>query len=220
VEGVSTLSERLSRLDSCAISDALDTLGLAGAVVGIHGQSVPDAVIRGRVRTVQAGPRGQVGPQAHIAAALVDSAEQGEVVVIANDGRTDVSCWGGLLGQAAVSRGVAGVIVDGAFRDIQENADLGLPVFSRACVQVSARGRIVQRSMDERIVVAGVEVDSGDWVVADRSGIAFIRAADAERVVGLAERIVAREADMLAAVMAGSPVAGVMHDSKFPTVDD
>lgn len=215
-----SLSERLHDLDSCAISDALDTLGLPGAVVGIHGRSLPSAAISGRVRTVQAGPRAQDGPQAHIAAALVDCAEPGDVVVIANEGRTDVSCWGGLLGQAAVGRGVAGVIVDGAFRDVQENADLGLPVFARACVQVSARGRIVQHSMDARIDVAGVPVESGDWVVADRSGIAFVSQADAERVVRLAERIVAREAAMSAAVHAGAFVADVMHDSRFPTADE
>ncbi len=214
-----TIPERLAKLDSCAISDSLDALGLPGAVVGIHGITLPDAVVTGRVRTVQAVERTAGGPQAHIAAALVDDAEPGDVVVIANGGRTDVSCWGGLLGAAAVRGGIVGVIVDGAFRDIQENADLGLPVFARAAVAVSARGRIVQQSMDDRIDVAGVEVDSGDWVVADRSGIAFIRGLDAEAVIGFAEKIVAREARMLESVVGGASVAEVMHDSKFPTPD-
>lgn len=211
---------RLARLDSCAISDALDTLGLAGAATGIHGITLPDATFSGTVRTVQAGPRIADGPQVHIAAALVDSASDSDVIVIANDGRTDVSCWGGLLGKAAVERGVTGVIVDGAFRDVQENADLGLPIFARAAVPVSARGRIVQYAMDERITIAGVAVHSGDFVVADRSGVAFVARTDAERVLVLAERIVSREADMLRAVSGGSSVAEVMHDSKFPQVDE
>ncbi|MEV5411183.1 4-carboxy-4-hydroxy-2-oxoadipate aldolase/oxaloacetate decarboxylase [Thermopolyspora sp. NPDC052614] len=215
-----SIPQRLAALDSCAISDALDTLGLPGAVTGIHGITLPEATCFGRVRTVQAGPRTADGPQAHIAAALVDEAAESDVIVIANDGRTDVSCWGGLLGKAAVRRGVAGVIVDGAFRDVQENADLGLPVFAKAAVAVSARGRIVQHSMDERVAIGGVVVESGDWVIADRSGIAFIRSIDAERVVALAEKIAGREARMLLAVTNGSPVAEVMHDSKFPTADD
>lgn len=213
------IAERLRVLDSCAIADALDALGLPGAVVGLRGVTLPDAAICGRVRTVEAGPRIEGGAQAHIAAALVDVAEPGDVIVIANQGRLDVSCWGGLLGKAAIRRGVSGVIVDGAFRDVQENADLGLPVFARAPVAVSARGRIVQRSMDDRITVAGVEVDSGDWVVADRSGIAFVRGIDVERVVLFAEKIVSREAAMLQAVTDGQPVAAVMHDSKFPAAD-
>lgn len=210
---------RLAKLDSAAVSDALDALGLPGVVLGIHGITLPEAAIAGRVRTVQAGPRRADGPQAHIAAALVDEADAGDVVVIANDGREDVSCWGGLLGAGAVRRGVAGVVVDGAFRDIQENADLGLPVFARAVVPSSARGRVVQHSMDDRVSIAGVEVDSGDWVVADRTGIAFIRGIDADRVVAFAEKLVAREADMLQAVVAGASVAEVMHDSKFPTAN-
>lgn len=216
---MTTIPERLRLLDSCAISDALDSLGFPGAIVGLHGVTLPDAVICGRVRTVQAAPRVADGPQAHIAAALVDEAEPGDVVVIANDGRTDVSCWGGLLGAGATRRGIVGVIIDGAFRDIQENADLGLPIFARAAVAISARGRIVQHSMDDRITVAGVEVDSGDWVIADRSGIAFIRGLDAERVIAFAEKVVARERDMLQAVVEGRSVAEVMHDSKFPSVE-
>lgn len=219
MESVRPIHERLGALDSCAISDALDTFGLPGAVVGISAQSLPNAAVCGRVRTVQAAPRTDDGPHAHIAATLVDTATPGDVIVIANGARVDVSCWGGLLGRAAVRRGVAGVIVDGAFRDIQENADLGLAVFARACVPVSARGRIVQQSMDEPVDVAGVLVDSGDWVVADRSGIAFITNRDAERVVGLAERIVAREDGMADAVAGGAAVLDVMHDSKFPTAD-
>lgn len=214
---MTTIPERLRALDSCAISDALDALGFAGAVVGLRGITLPDAAISGRVRTVQAAPRSADGPQAHIAAALVDEAEPGDVVVIANEGRIDVSCWGGLLGAAAVRRGITGVIVDGAFRDIQENAELGLPVFARAAVAVSARGRIVQQSMDDRITVEGVDVDSGDWVIADRSGMAFIRGLDVERVIAFAEKVVARERDMLQAVSEGRSVADVMHDSKFPS---
>lgn len=210
---------RLSRLDSAAISDALDALEMSGVVVGLQSVSLPDAAIVGRVRTVQAGPRREDGAQAHIAAALVDNTEPGDVIVIANDGRTDVSCWGGLLGRAASRHGVAGVIVDGAFRDVQENAELGIAVFARASVPLSGRGRIVQHAMDDRITVAGVQVDSGDWVIADRTGIAFIRGLDLESVVSLAERIVDREAAMADEVERGSAVANVMHDSRFPRPD-
>lgn len=211
------IRSRLSQLDSAAVSDALDALAMPGVVLGLSGIALPETTIIGRVRTVQAGPRREGGPQAHIAAALVDEADDGDVIVIANDGRTDVSCWGGLLGQAASRRGVAGVIIDGAFRDIQENSDLGIPVFARAAVPVSARGRIVQYSMDDRVTIGGVEVDSGDWVIADRTGVVFIRGIDLERVVSFAERVIEREAAMAQLVAAGDPVRDIMHDSRFPT---
>lgn len=208
----------LRELDSCAVSDALDTLGLSGAVTTLSPRWPSGAVTAGRVRTVTAGPKAASGPATHIATPLVAVAEPDDVVVIDNHGRTDVSCWGGLLAEAAVRRGVAGVIVDGACRDVQESAALGLPLYARAAVPVSARGRIVQLAADERIQISGVSVASYDYVIADVNGVVFVAADQAERVIGLARRIADREERMAEAVRAGRDVSEVMHDSQFPTV--
>jgi regulator of RNase E activity RraA len=135
---------------------------------------------------------------------------------VANGGRTDVSCWGGILTRAALTRGIAGVMIDGACRDIGEAEELGFPVFGRAVVPVSARGRIAQLAAGEPVVFAGVQVTQGDYVVADRSGVVFVPAGRAAEVLAFAERIVAREEQMAAAVLAGEPVTTVMHDAEFP----
>lgn len=140
--------------------------------------------------------------------------------MIANGGRTDVSSWGGILTLAALGRGLGGVVIDGACRDIAESQEQGFPVFGRAVVPVSARGRIVQLGMGEPVEFAGVTVHPGDVVLADRNGVVFIPAAELDRVVTLAERIVAREVAMADAVRDGRPVTEVMHDSKFPTGED
>jgi regulator of RNase E activity RraA len=202
-------------VDASAVSDALDTLGLPGAVVGISPLWPVSRVVCGRVRTLQAGARSETEPGHHIGSPLIVAAEEGDVIVIANAGRTDVSCWGGILSVAARERGIAGVVIDGACRDIAESHTLDLPVFGRAVVPVSARGRIVQTAMDGPIEFAGVNVRSGDLVVADRSGVVFVPAGEAERVAELAERITAREAAMIEAVQAGESVVDVMHDSRF-----
>lgn len=208
----------LRALDSCAVSDALDTLGLPGAVTALTPMWPAGRTVAGRVRTVTAAPKASADPATHIATPLVAVADPDDVVVIDNHGRTDVSCWGGLLAEAAVQRGIAGVIVDGACRDVQESEALGLPVFARQAVPVSARGRIVQQAMDERIQVAGVSVASHDYVIADVNGVVFVAAADVERVVELAGRIADRESRMAEAVRSGRDVSEVMHDSQFPTV--
>ena len=212
--------ERLRALDSCAVSDALDTLGMAGATVGVRALWPASAPVVGRARTITAGPRQSDRPAGHIAAAAIDAAGAGDVLVIANEGRLDVSCFGGLLTLAASARGISGVVIDGACRDIAESEELGFPVFGRAVVPVSARGRIVQLAMGEAIPFAGVTVDQGDYVIADTNGVVFIPDAEIDKVLGLAERIVAREAAMADAVRAGQPVSDVMHDSRFPTVEE
>jgi regulator of RNase E activity RraA len=211
---------RLRGLDTCAVSDALDTLGLAGATTGLGPLWAVPGPLAGRVRTVLAGPPRTGGPAAHIAAAAIESAGTGDVLVVANGGRLGVSCWGGILTVAATRRGIGGVVVDGAMRDIAECEQHRFPVFGRAVVPVSARGRIVQLAMDEPVEVGGVRVDPGDLVLADRNGVVFVPDPTAARVLDLAERIVAREAAMTAAVHAGRPVTEVMHDSRFPTVEE
>lgn len=74
--------------------------------------------------------------------------------------------------------------------------------------------------MDEAVTVCGVRVTSGDLIVADSCGAVAIPHGQAGRAVALAERVAAREAEMLAEVRAGRPVAEVMHDSQFPDADD
>jgi regulator of RNase E activity RraA len=212
--------ERLRALDTCAVSDALDTLGLGGATTGVRPLWDSDVVVVGRARTVTAGPRQDDRVAQHIAAAAIEAAGDGDVLVIANDGRVDVSCFGGILTLAAHRRRILGVVIDGACRDIAESEDIGFPVFGRAVVPVTARGRIVQLAMDEPVQFAGVTVRSQDVVIADRNGVVFVPAAELDRVLGLAERIVAREAAMADAVRGGEPVTEVMHDSRFPAVKE
>jgi regulator of RNase E activity RraA len=217
---VTELLERLARLDSCAVSDALDALGLPGATTGVRRLWPVGRAIAGVARTVTAGPKTEGGPVAHIAASAIDGADRGDVIVVANGGRLDVSCWGGILSRAAQHRGISGVVIDGACRDIGEGQRLGFPVFGRAVVPVSARGRIVQVAAGEPVDFAGVRVEQGDLVIADCDGVVFIPADRAAEVLTFAERIVAREEQMAAAVLAGEPVTAVMHDAKFPVPGD
>jgi regulator of RNase E activity RraA len=215
----SSLVQRLEVLGTCILSDALDTLSLPGAVLGLRPLWPNVGVTVGTARTIQAGPRRADGPTTHIATPLVAQANPGDVVVIANGGREDVSCFGGILAHAARARGIGGIVIDGACRDIEESEQLNLPMYGRSVVQVSARGRIVQEDMDVPIVVAGVTVTPGDYVIADRCGVVFVAAADVERVVALGERIARREEEMVSKVTAGQSVVDVMHDSQFPKAE-
>lgn len=214
------LLDRLRRLDSCAVSDALDTLGLTGATTGVGPLWPVRETVVGRARTVTAGPPESGRPAQHIAAAAIEAAGDGDVVVIANGARVDVSCWGGILTLAADRQGIGGVVIDGACRDIAESEDLGFPVFGRAVVPVSARGRIVQLAMEEPVPFAGTTVHPGDLVLADRNGVVFVPQQELTRVLDLAERIAAREEGMSGAVRSGQPVTEVMHDSRFPTAEE
>jgi len=200
---------RLLKLDTCAVSDAIDRLGLAGVVLGIP-PTAPPAKIGGRVVTVRLVEAGRAGPSGrHLGTAAIEAAAPGDVIVI-ESGRLDAAGWGGILSAAAKTRGVAGVVVDGAARDIDEARELAFPIFARAAVPLTARGRLVEQSFNQPVTIGGVAVRPGDLVLADGSGVAFIAADRAGEVIAAAEAIAAREAKMKEAVLAGQPASEVM----------
>jgi regulator of RNase E activity RraA len=207
----SELAERLRRLDVCAISDALDQLKLPPVVTGLLPCTVRRR-IAGQVITVKlaAGTPPEGSPAKHLCTTAIETADPGDIVVVEQRTGLDAAGWGGILSNAASARGLAGVIVEGPARDIDEAADLGFPVYARGQTARTARGRVHEVATGAEIVVGDSRVRSGDWVVADSSGVAFIGASDFERVLGAAERIARREALMTKAVLEGQPVSQVM----------
>lgn len=211
------LLERLARLDTCAVSDALDQLNLKGATWGILPQW-PCPRIVGRAVTVKIAPAGLTRPETHLATPAVESAEAGDVIVIDNGGRPDQSCWGDILSNAAQVKGIRGVVIDGASRDIDGSRDIGFPVYARAVVAQTARGRVQQEAFNTMIQCGGVQVRPGDLVIADGSAVVFIVQERAEEVIETAERIQEREAAMVQEVRAGRSVVEVMAESQFQAI--
>jgi 4-hydroxy-4-methyl-2-oxoglutarate aldolase len=209
--------ERLERLDTCAISDSLDQLKLNGAVIGIR-PMWPCPKIAGRAVTVKIAPGGLTRPEHHLATPAVESAEAGDIIVIDNAGRTDVSCWGDILANASQTKGIRGVIIDGASRDIDGSRDIGFPVFARGAVPVTARGRIMQQDYNILIQCGTVQVRPGDLVLADGSGVTFLPQEHIDEILDTAEKIVAREAQMVEAVRSGRSVVEVMAESQFQAI--
>ena len=210
------LAERLGRLDACAVSDALDRLGHNGAVSGLAPLSVRGR-ITGRVVTTKLvmaadAPPATPGPR-HLGTTAIESANPGDVIVIEHRGPEHAAGWGGILSTAAHVKGVAGAIIDGAVRDVDEAREMAFPVYARRATPLTARGRLTEASCGEPIEIGGAPVAPGDLVLADGSGVVFIAAAVAEQVLEAAEAIAEREAAMARDVLAGKPVTEVMGAS-------
>lgn len=203
------LIERLAKLDTPTVSDALDKLGLPGAVFGIAPMTVSRR-LAGRVMTVKLGAPMPELPKRHLGAGAIMAAAAGDIIVVEHRGRTDVSGWGGLLSRGALAKGIAGVVIDGAFRDIDEARDLGLPIYGRAAVPVTARGRVAEHAFNEPITIAGVAVKPQDLVLADGSGVVFVDAARAGDILEAAEAIFAKEQLMVRDIEAGVPLGDVL----------
>jgi 4-hydroxy-4-methyl-2-oxoglutarate aldolase len=208
---------RLGKLDTCAISDALDRLGLKGAVLGIS-PLWPCPRIVGRCVTVKIKPAGLEKSKQHLCTSAIAAAAPTDVIVVDNGGRLDVAAWGGLLSLAAQIKKLGGVIVDGACRDVDESRELEFPVYARVAVQVTARGRIMQQSYNEEIEFAGVQVHPGDLVIADASGVVFIPRAKEAEVLAQAEALAQREAAMADAIRGGRSIVEVMETMGYESM--
>lgn len=200
---------KLRTLDSGAVSDALDALGIVGHAPGIA-RHATTRTIAGVVVPVRLVPASEARSKSHLGTAAVDSAGPDHVIVMANEGRTAMGGWGGVLSAGAKRNGVAGVIVDGACRDIDEARDLDFPVFARSLTPVTARGRIAEEATAVPVEVAGLRVSPGDFVVADGAGVVFIPSDRVSEVLEIATQIVAKEASMIARVNAGDRMEAVM----------
>jgi regulator of RNase E activity RraA len=203
--------KRLRRLDCCAVSDALDQLGLTGQVTGVPKRSGTAARIAGQAVTLKLhdGPRPE-GPLRHLGTTAVEASGPDTVIVVEQRTGRDAGCWGGLLTLGAKLRGVAGVVADGPVRDIDEARDYDFPIFSTALTALTARSRVVEAATNAPIAPWGVTVNPGDYVIADSSAIIFIPADRIEAVLAAAEAIAFKEAAMARALMAGKPISAVM----------
>jgi len=209
VEVNSSFQERLGRLDTCVVSDALDKLGFTGVVPGLARLST-DSKITGPVLTVRLETANGRTAERHLCTAAIEAAKPGEVIVVEHHSRSDCAGWGGILSRAAGMRKIAGVIVDGICRDIDESRELGFPVFARGVLPVTARGRVIETEFNTPVDIGSIIVRPGDWVIADGSGVVFIAVENLQAVVEQAERLVARESELIADIESGTPVSQVM----------
>jgi regulator of RNase E activity RraA len=201
---------RLRRLDACALSDAMDKLGIRGVVSDLPQRSGTGR-IAGIAVTVKLGIGAPPpGPPIHLCCTAIELAGPEHVIVIEQRSGVEAGCWGGLLSVGAQVRGVAGVIADGPVRDIDEAIGMGFPVWSRSLTALTARGRVVEQGTNIPVAIGDLTVHAGDAVFADRSAVIVIAQADLERVLQTAESIVAREAAMAQAIRSGTPIGQVM----------
>ncbi|MEY4640339.1 MAG: hypothetical protein RLZZ227_333 [Pseudomonadota bacterium] len=201
---------RLEKLDACAVSDALDTLGLKGAHSGLPRRSTRKR-IAGTVHTVKLHAQAPAGgSRRHLGTAAIEAADDLSVIVV--EQRTGIDCagWGGVLANAAQAKGVRGVIMEGPARDIDEYEEIGFPVFSRYTTPHTARGRVWEEAFDIPVQVGDAIVAPGDYVIADGSGVVFIPAARIEEILIVAEMVAEKERLMTRDVLAGKPVSLVM----------
>ena len=213
IEFTAEYRTRFERLSSTNLSDAMDALGLKGATCGIRPMLTRWNKLVGPAVTMRMTAAGVTPQKTHLGMNAIASAGEGDVIVIDNGGRMDTSCWGGILANAAKMKGIAGTVIDGCCRDLDDCIDADYAVFARGTVVCTARGRVIEESTNQMIQFGGVQVRPGDIVLGDNSGIVIVPREHMDAVLEKVEQLYDKEEAMIAELRAGADVLEV--DAKY-----
>lgn len=134
----------------------------------------------------------------------------GSVLVIDGQGELNTAVWGGLTTMAALKKGVAGIVIDGAIRDSAEIGRSKLPVFARAVVP-NAGGAEYRGETGVPVQCGGQVVRPGDWLVGDEDGVVVVPDERIGEAVEIAERILVAEKKIAQAIRSGQDIGAILR---------
>jgi 4-hydroxy-4-methyl-2-oxoglutarate aldolase len=173
---------------SCVFADVQYRQGVMDSAI----KPAFPAKIVGQALTVQLSKGDLVDPLK-----ALEMGQPGDIIVVDAGGDTETSICGGLMGGLAKNRGIRGMIVDGAGRDVDELRDIGWPIWTRAITprgtHTMLSGRKEELSINVPVACGGVAVNPGDFIVADEIGVTVIAAGAALEILSLAREQAQRE---------------------------
>jgi len=201
----------LATLSCTDLSDAMDRLGINCQVSGITPLDRSFNLI-GQAWTLRYGAIGQDGGTV---GDYIDDLGPGQVVVLDNQARLDVTVWGDLLTMTASKRNVAGTVIDGICRDIDRALELGYPVFARGNWMRTGKDRVRVEAIQEPVTIGGIRVEPGDWLRGDGDGLVVLPAKRIGEVIPIAVEIRDAEERIRLAVQRGAPLRQARADNGY-----
>ncbi len=195
------IDKRLRTLDTASINDALKKRG-----------SVDESIKSIKLGDFLCGPAftAKCCPGDMLTALkALDDISEGQILVIDGGGITKFSLFGDLMAMQARLKKVAGVVVDGAIRDVKSIRAEGLPVFCRGIVtKAGTATRLGEKNVP--VVCGGVIVNPGDWIVGDDDGVVVIPKEKVEKIIIDAEETLKREAIIREAIEQGKSISKLL----------
>jgi len=187
------------------ISDAMHRKGALPGLVSVCGT----VKMAGKAVTVQTFAGDWAKP-----VEAIEVAKTGDVLVINNDGGIHVAPWGELATLSCMKKGIAGVVIDGAVRDIDDIRAMKFPLFARAIVPNAGEPKGMGE-INAEIVCCGQYIRPGDWVVGDESGVVMIPHERAYEVARRALEVKKTEARIREEIRRGSTLSEVSELIKW-----
>ena len=202
------LFEAFAKVSSANVTDAQHK---QGAMKGIAPRIAHNVRMVGKALTVQT-----VSGDWAKSVEAIDRASEGDVVVIDACGG-DIAVWGELASWSCKTKGVAGVVIDGAARDIDAIIEMAFPCFSRH-ISSNAGEPKGYGGIGHEIVCGGITVRTGDWVIGDESGVVVVPQEHAVEVANRALDVMERENRVREEIQRGGTLSSVLKLEKWEKV--
>lgn len=199
-----TIRDILAQVSAANVSDAMHRGGVAPGLRPL----TPGMRCLGRAVTVRTIPGDWAKP-----VQAIDQAGPGDVLVIDAGGVTP-AIWGELATNSAVMRKLEGAIIDGAIRDSDENRQIGFPLFSKLICPNAGEPKGFGE-IGTTIRISGVEVNPGDWVLADNDGVVIIPQGQAVEITNRAMNVLETENRLREEIQRGSTLGQVAELLKW-----
>ena len=210
-----TWLQQAKALSTAEISDALDALKLPGSALGIRPVAGP-AKLFGFAFTVRFAPIDRSSPGT--VGDFIDTLKPGIVAVLDNGGRLDCTVWGGILSRLAAHKGLAGTVIHGVCRDTAEADEVAYPLYAHGRFMRTGKDRVQVEAYEQPVTLGDVRVCPGDLVVGDADGIVVVPRARLQDVLARALETRVVEEQILAAALAGMPLAEARKQFNYHTL--
>lgn len=205
--GVEELEAAFMKVSTPNISDAMQRRGEMRGIRPV----TPGAKMAGRAFTVRTYPGDWAKP-----VEAIDQAPPGSVIVIDASGG-EKAVWGELATWSCVVKGIKGVVIDGAIRDVDEIRALGFPAFARH-VSPTAGDPKGFGELNVEVTCGGVKVRPGDWVVGDDNGVVVVPSELAVEVANRALDVLEKENRVREEIRRGSTLSQVLRLKRWEKI--
>jgi len=207
--GSERIKEVFKKVSTPNISDAMHR---QQSMEGIHPMTTKGKKMVGKAFTVKTVDGDWAKP-----VEAIQEAEEGMVIVIdADSGRNAV--WGELASWSCHKKGIDGVVIDGAIRDVDDIEELGFPVFARYRASNAGEPK-GYGGLNNDIICGGRKVRPGDWIIGDDSGVMVVPKEEAVQIANRALDVMEKENRIREEIKEGETLSVVMELKKWEKQD-
>jgi 4-hydroxy-4-methyl-2-oxoglutarate aldolase len=194
-QNMEKMVKRFKNISTTAISDTMDRLGIRSAMASSIKPLRPGIKIAGpaltvkRIRNPENLGKEDFKDYKMALHETIDSAKEGDIIVISADKDTEVATWGGNMTLRAMGNKLAGAVIDCGIRDSKELMEMGFPIFMRSIIPAAGTTRLTTVGVNVPIICGDILVHPGDMIVGDDDGVAVIPKNLAEEVLTMAEEL-------------------------------